>query len=146
MAQDNSNQGPVSEARRLPPSFVDVKSMDRVSWCPFSALPRTFRFSPILSTHMLKDSFSLARAKHLAKQRFRIQPERNVHTVMPKPREMAIYVHNLTGTLLYKCEFSPCRVYTFFRDEVTGCITVKIEQRVNLWFTEIGHLAYVERY
>lgn len=120
--------------------------MDRVATLLYDELP--FKASPILKYHMLSDStFTLRRAKRLALMRFRAQADRQALTVMPRPNGMTLFIHRITGQRFYRCTFPPYRVYTFFKQHRhQRGLTIKIEQRISVWFTESGHLAYVERF
>lgn len=131
---------------KLPPTYVDTAQMLFVGHVAYDALPETFTASPTLGHHVLPEaSFSLRNARLTAMQRFDAQPERQVQTVMPRPATIALYTHAQTGRFFYKCAFEPFSVYTFFKQASNDRITLKIEQRVNIWFTANGHLAYVER-
>lgn len=131
-----------------PPIYVDLANLVFVKEVPYEALPRRFLKSSIISHHIIpRENFSLSLAKSISAERFRLQPDRSAHTVMPRPRAMLLYKHAKTNKHFLKCTFPLFQVYTFFKEIEAGksTITAKIELEVSIYFTTSGHLSYVHR-
>lgn len=133
------------QSSKLAPTYVDLTKLVFIKEIDYEALPQRFLRSPIVRRHILpRELFSLHLARCIAMGRFQMQASRSAHTVMPQPTIISIYKHKITNKQFFKCTFPNFHVLTFFK-ETNGCISVKLELDVSIYFTTSGHLSFVER-
>lgn len=136
------------------PTYVDLDKLIFIKEIPYKSLHPEFLYSHIIRYHILPENeFSIRNAKSISIQRFRAQPHRSVHTVMPEPTTVFIYKHIKSGKQVFKFTYPKFRVYTFFKESIldkrkqkkSDDLVTKLELGVSVYFTPSGHLSYVQR-